>query len=132
MEGGVEARDLRHRGAPLGDRLEDAKLGGEVQRRERNERVERGDQPRVDASRGGPLGAPVHDPVPHGLGERVATAFQFVEELPRRGRVIADRRADALDTPARDFALAARVDVEESVLQRRGAAVDGEDPHALA
>ena len=75
------------------------------------------------------IDAPVHDAMPHGFGQRLAAALEIAEERSHRRRVIAHGRSDPLHAPARDFAFAARVHLEEGVLQRRRAAVDRQDAH---
>jgi hypothetical protein len=89
VEGGVEAGHLGHPGDPLGRRLQRGDLGREVQRRERHEGTELGEQAVVDQRRAIVVRAAMHDAVAHHVQRTVAgQSVQRVDE--RRVPLAAD------------------------------------------
>lgn len=66
MEGGVEARHLRNPRAPLADHADRRQVVGLVQRRQRREGVQLGEDGVVDQHRLGQVGATVHHAMAHG------------------------------------------------------------------
>jgi hypothetical protein len=149
VERRVEHGDVRQRRKAA--RRADALHARVVQRREHRQLVDVDLDEIVDERRAEEAGAALDDAVPHrrrrGLDQRRTVLLERVEHHAEAGGVVGDRQfarvigiptlwqpsrspADALDETRRERRLG--LDVDELILERRGAAVDDEDDgHAL-
>ena len=128
VEGGVEDRDLGHVREGRDRGVDAEQRGGVVQGRQRDEVVDGrtdlvGDDHRVAEPR-----PTVDDSMADGqqIGEDVALQLDLVERQPEGSPVIGDPFDQALDQGGLG------VDVDELVLQRRGAGIDDEDERVVA
>ncbi len=155
VERGVEAGDLGQAGEALGDDLDAAQLGGEVERGEGDQLAQGRHERRVDARRGLVVGSPEDDPVADGGRGGQAEPLERGEHRAQRRLMVAERGrldvlaptavggpdrqpafplADALDHPAGEACLRTaclrRIPALEPVQaapQRRGAGVQAQD-----
>jgi hypothetical protein len=117
VEGGVEAGHLRDSGQQPPYQPHRAQAGGLVQRGERDQGPELGQQGVVDDRRAGATAA-VHDPVPDGVGLRPQLGNRVL------GRLVGRLVERVLDVPGRDDLLT----VEQAQLHTAGAGVDDQHP----